>query len=216
MNYYTNTHDSPIDMRKHACRWPLRDGIARFGTVLELSMPRCFLRPTISLIIALLLPVSGSGDVQSVTQSLAANILAYGKLSLPASVTLRAADTRFGGSLSGSLIVSYWARTSDAGSGSVSVQASSEFSPAGGPSISSVTYLCSGATLGTSCSGTQNLTTSSQTPLVSLPTGACTGGGGVCSTQEPNTVLLNLSAPDKPHYKTGTYSALITFTISTI
>jgi len=49
-----------------------------------------------------------------------------------------------------------------------------------------------------------------------LPTGACTGGGSSCSTAEPNTVLLTLSAPDKPHYKTGTYSAQITFTISTL
>ena len=173
-------------------------------------------RGLIRILFAFALPVSGIGDIQSTTQTLSANVGPNGKLSLPPNVTLRSADTHFGGTLSGTLTVSYWARTSDGGSGSVTVQASSEFSPTGGPSIANVTYLCSGATLGTGCSGTQTLATSTQTPLVSIPGGACTGGGAGCSTQEPNTVLLTLSTPNRPRYKTGTYSALITFTISTL
>jgi hypothetical protein len=167
-------------------------------------------------LLAFALPVIGVGDIQSTTQTLSVNVAPYGKLSLPPNVNLRAADTHFGGSLYGSLTVSYWARTSGGASSSVTVQANSEFAPTGGPLIANVTYLCSGATLGTGCSGAQTLATSTQTPLVSIPGGACTGGGAACSTQEPNTVLLTLSAPNKPHYKTGTYSALITFTISTI
>jgi hypothetical protein len=169
-----------------------------------------------SFVLAFALPVSGIGDIQSTTQTIAVNVAPNGKLSLPSNVNLQSADTRFGGNLSGTLTVSYWARTSDGGGGSVTVQAGSEFMPAGGPSVSSVTYLCSGATLGTGCSGSHTLATSTQTPLVSLPGGACTGGGSVCSTQEPNTVLLSLSAPNNPQYKTGSYSALITFTISTL
>jgi hypothetical protein len=167
-------------------------------------------------LLAFVLPVTGLGDIQSTSQTLSVNVVPSGKVSLPPNVNLRSVDTRFGGKLSGTLTVSYWARTSSGGSGSVTVQANSEFSPTGGPSIANVTYLCSGATLGTGCSGTQTLATSTQTPLVSIPGGVCTGGGAACSTQEPNTVLLTLSAPDSPHYKTGTYSALITFTISTI
>jgi hypothetical protein len=173
-------------------------------------------RSHLRILMTFAIPISGIADIQSVTQTLSANVAPYGKLAVPASVTMRSADSRFGGSLSGSLLVSYWARTSDGGSGSITVQAASDFTPAGGPSISSVTYVCSGATLGTGCSGPQSLATSTQSPLVSIPGGVCTGGGGVCSSQDPNTVLINLSAPDKPHYKTGTYSALITFTISTI
>jgi hypothetical protein len=176
-----------------------------------------FTRPVLaSVFLSFALPIRGIGDIQSTTQTVSVDVAPSGKLSLPPSVNLRSTDTRFGGNLSGTLAVSYWARTSAGGGGSVTVQAGSEFSPAGGPSVSSVTYLCSGATLGTGCSGSQTLATSVQTPLVSLPGGACTGGGNVCTTQEPNTVLLTLSAPNKPHYKTGTYSALITFTISTL
>lgn len=161
------------------------------------------------------LPASGIGDIQTTTQTLSASVSPAGKLSLPSSVTLTGSNTRFG-NFSGTLLVSYWARTSDGGNGSVAVQASSEFSPAGGPTAASVTYYCTGATLGTGCSGTQTIQTTSQTPVVSLPGAACTGGGGACSSQEPNTVQLQFALANKPHYKTGTYSVQLTFTISTI
>jgi hypothetical protein len=173
-------------------------------------------RKLAGVLLTLGVPISGIADIQSTTQTISVDVVPSGKLSLPPSVTLQSANTHFGATLSGTWTVSYWARTSDGGGGSLTVQAGSEFSPAGGPSASSVTYLCSGATLGTGCSGIQSLSTSTQSPVVSLPGGICTGGGTVCSTQEPNTVLLTLSAPDKPQYKTGTYSALITFTISTL
>jgi hypothetical protein len=178
-----------------------------------MELSRCGLA---GLLLTFGLPVCGVGDMQSTTQTMSANIEPSGKLSIPSNVTLRSADTHFGGGLSGTLTVSYWARTSTGGSGSVTVEATSEFSPSGGPMVASVTYLCSGATLGTGCSGANTLATSTQTPVVILPGGACTGGGTACSSQEPNTVLLTLSALNKPHYKTGTYSALISFTISTI
>jgi hypothetical protein len=168
------------------------------------------------LMLAFVLPATGIGDMQSTTQTMTANVSPYGKLSLPATVTLQSGDTRFGGNLAGSLTVSYWARTSASGGGSVTVQASSDFSPAGGPSVSGVTYLCSGATLGSACSGSQTLSTSVQTSLLSLPGGACTGGGSSCSSQAPNTILLSLSALNKASYKTGAYSTQITFTISTM
>jgi hypothetical protein len=166
-------------------------------------------------LLLLLLPSVGIGDIQSTTQILSANIKAVGKLTVPASIDLRSSDTRFG-NLTGNSTLSYWARTSDGGGGSVTVQANSDFLPSGGPTASAVIYSCSGATLGTACSGTQTLATASQTSLVLLPGGACTGGSGYCSTQDPNTVLLAFTVPSKPHYKTGTYSAQITFTISTM
>jgi hypothetical protein len=185
--------------------------------ILRVTGSKCKCRAAAKqVLLAFLLPVIAMSDMQTATQTMSADILPYGKVSLPSNVTLRAADSRFGENLTGSLTVSYWARTSTAGGGSLTVQASSDFSPSGGPSISDVTYLCSGATLGAGCSGNQALATSTQTAAVVLPAGVCTGGGGACSTAEPNTVLLTLSAPDKPHYKTGAYSAQITFTISTL
>jgi hypothetical protein len=168
-----------------------------------------------SLALVLLMPTCGFGDTQTTTQTLAVTVSPYGKVSIPANVDLRSSNTRFG-SFTGTLTVSYWARTSDGGSGSVTIQANSDFSPSGGPSVSTVSYSCSGATLGTGCSGTQALATTTQTSLVFLPGGVCTGGGGACSAQEPNSVLLTFSSSSKPQYKTGTYSAQITLTISTM
>ena len=168
------------------------------------------------LIFIFALPAAGVGDIQSTTQMLTADVSPYGKLSLPGTVSLLSGGTQFATDLTGSLTVSYWARTSAAGGGSVTVEANSDFSPSGGPSIDSVSYLCSAATLGSGCSGSQTLSASAQTPLVSLPGGVCTGGSGACSTQTPNTVLVTLSGLNKPQYKTGTYSTQITFTISTM
>ncbi|HUQ94017.1 MAG TPA: hypothetical protein VM120_20220 [Bryobacteraceae bacterium] len=163
----------------------------------------------------LLLPIPGAGDIQTTAQTLSATISPAGKLSVPAGMTLSGSNTRFG-SFAGEMLVSYWARTQGGGGGSVTVQATSEFAPAGGPIVATVTYSCAGATLGTGCSGSQTLQTGSQTSVLSLPGGVCTGGGGACSAQDPNTVQLQFSAPNKPQYKTGTYSAQITFTISTV
>ena len=168
------------------------------------------------ILLPVLLPLVAWSDIQTTTQSLSVNVSPYGELSLPASVTLLATGSQFAGNLAGTVTVSYWARTSIASGSSLTVEASSSFSPPGGPSIGDVSYLCSGATLGAACSGSQAIATSTQTAVVTLPSCACTGGGGACSTAEPNTVLLTLSAPDKPGYKTGTYSAQITFTISTL
>lgn len=162
----------------------------------------------------LLLPVSVIGDIQTTTQTLAANVAAHGKISVPGSVSLRASDSKFGG-FTGSVTVSYWARTSIAAGSSITVQAT-DFSPAGGPSAGTVSYSCSGATLGTGCSGPQALSIATETMLVSLPGSACTGGGGACSSDDPNTVLMTFALPSQPHYKTGNYSAQIMFTISTM
>jgi len=168
----------------------------------------------LALALLLLLPLSGIGDILTTSQTLVANVGANGKISVPASVSLRPLDTRFGG-FSGSLTVNYWSRTSSAGGSSITVQAT-DFSPAGGPATGSVSYTCSGATLGAACSGAQALSTGTQTLVVSLPSSACTGGGGACSSDDPNTVLMNFALPSQPHYKTGSYSAQLMFTISTM
>lgn len=163
----------------------------------------------------LLIPFQSTGEIATTTQTLAAAVSPAGRISVPASASLTASSSRFG-VFSGSLLVSYWARTSDGGSGSIAVQANSEFSPSGGPAASAVLYTCSDASLGAGCSGTHAIQTTSQTPVVSLPGAACTGGGGSCSSQDPNTVQLQFTLPDKPSYQTGAYTLQLTFTISSL
>ena len=171
---------------------------------------------TIRFVVLLLtLPTAGIADTQMTTQTLAASISPAGKLSVPVNVTLTNSTTRFG-DFSGGFSVSYWARTSAGGAGSVTVQAGSAFSPPTGPAVTQVTYICGGATLGTGCSGTQTIQTATQTPVVTIPGSVCTGGGGSCSSAVPNTVQMQFNLANKPSFKTGAYSMQLTFTVSTL
>ena len=154
----------------------------------------------------------------TVTQTLSANLAAIGKLSVPASIVLTATGSAFS-SYAGSLTVNYRVRSTPSGSGgSVTLKSSADFSPAGGPSVSSnkFKYTCSGATLGTACSGTQTVSLSSATNFLTIPLSACTGGGSPCSTANPNSVSAGFSLANDPGYKTGSYTATITFTISSL
>ena len=169
----------------------------------------------------LLLPITSLAQ-NTVIQTLNADIVPLGGLfTLNSRLALTKTDTTFR-SFMGAMTLSYRARTGEfTGQGSITVKATSDFSPSGGPSIASppnssdkLTYTCSGATLGVSCGGVQTLSTTAATTVVSMGASACTGGGSPCSTANPNTANITLILPDDPKYKTGSYSATLTFTIS--
>ena len=173
-----------------------------------------FARAAAMLILA---PLFLPGATGTTTQTLSASISAIGKVSVPVSVTLTTAGTTFV-AYSGALTVSYKARTTaSTGSGSLTMQSTADFSPAGGPSIASgqLTYTCGAASLGTGCSGPLTVS-AAQTNVVTLAASECTGGGGSCSATNPNTVQTTFTLSNNPAYKTGTYSATLTFTISAI
>lgn len=173
-------------------------------------------QPWLALVAMAATPVCTSlASTATATQSLNALIYPIAKLSVPATVALSAGATRFS-SFTGSAAVSYRLRTTPSGGGNITLQVTSDFTPAGGPSAGSgaLTYTCAGATIGTSCSGTQTASTTVQTPVLTLPASACTGGGGACSSQDPNSVTLSFNVPDDPGYATGSYSARLTFVIS--
>ena len=163
-------------------------------------------------------PVFLLGATGSTIQTLSASINAIGKVSVPVSVTLTTAGTTFV-AYSGALTVSYKARTTAGGGshGSLTMQSTADFSPAGGPSIASgqLTYTCGAASLGVGCSGPLTVS-AAQTNVVTLGASECTGGGGSCSAATSNTVQTTFTLSNNPAYKTGTYSATLTFTISAI
>jgi len=163
-----------------------------------------------------LLAGSGSfGASATATQTLSAALSPIAKLSVPLSLTATQGSQKFS-PFTGSLPITYRVRTTPTGGGTLTVQVTSDFAPAGGPSAASgaLTFTCGSATIGTPCSGTQTATTSSQTPVLTLPASACTGGGGACSGSDPNSVTVTFTLVDNPAYSTGTYSAGITFVIS--
>lgn len=166
--------------------------------------------------VGVLVTLAAQAATSTTTQSISIQISPYSKLSVPGTLTLVMGGTAFQ-TFSGTSTVSYKARTAPGGSGTVTVQATSDFSPSGGPSVTAgaITYTCGAAGLGTQCSGSQTLSTSSQTTVVTLPASACTGGGGSCSASNPNTVSVTFTSADTPSLKTGSYTAQFTFTIST-
>jgi hypothetical protein len=181
------------------------------------------LAPLVAVVALLVAPVCSQAQTPLGTQTLYLTLQNAVNLTVsPTTVSLTHTGTTFSNYTSASSItVSYWIRTTPStGSGNVQVQAA-EFTPtgAGGPVIGSsggpLTYTCSGATLGTNCSGNQTLSITTQTPVVtSIPAGACTGGGGNCSSAIPNTVSTSFTLTNNPAYKTGSYSSVLTFTIS--
>jgi hypothetical protein len=170
----------------------------------------------------LLAPIRLEAATLTTTQTLQAVISPQGGLfSFPNSVTLAKTGTTFN-NFTGSLAVSYRARTTQStGAGTITVRATADFAPAHGPSIASppsvgdaLKYTCSGASLGTNCSGTQTVSTTASTNVVTLSASECTGGGGSCSSTDPNTVTVSFTLTNDPKYKTGSYSATLTITIS--
>jgi len=181
-------------------------------------MRLALLMTVLALLVA---PVGSRAQTTLGTQTLSLTLDAAGLLyGFPDTVTLSKTGTVFS-AYTGILSIQFRARTSSSGSSSVTVKATADFSPAGGPSIASpptagdaLTYTCGAATLGSNCSGTQTVSTTASTNVVSMGASTCTGGGAPCSTADPNTVNVNFSLTNDPKYKTGSYAATLTFTIS--
>jgi hypothetical protein len=189
----------------------LRSGALRFRLV-----------PLVAWGALLLAPSRLQAATATTTETLQAVISPEGGLfSFSNSVTLTKTGTVFN-NFTGSLSIQYRERTTQTtGSGTITLKATADFTPTGGPSIASppstgdaLTYTCSGATLGTNCSGTQTVSTTASTNVVTFAASECTGGGGSCSSSSPNTMTLSFTLTDDPKYATGSYSATLTFTIS--
>ena len=151
------------------------------------------------------------------TQTLSVNVSAIGKLSVvQSSISLTHAGTTFA-DFTGAESVQYKIRTTiSTGSASFTVNATADFAPANGPSVanSDLKYTCSGASLGTACSGTQTMKTSASTNVLTVGAGQCVGTG--CAGPDPSSVTVNLDLVNSPTFQTGSYSATLTFSISAL
>src|SRR5436189_6273595 len=136
------------------------------------------LRGALALALAVsAIPSEAPAVTLTATQSLTATLSPIGKVSVASTATLTTTGSLVPYTLA--LPVNFRVRTTPGGSGSITVQGTSNFTPAGGPLISAgnLTYTCSGATLGTACAGTQTISLGSATPVLTIPASACTGGG---------------------------------------
>lgn len=170
-------------------------------------------------------PVCSEALAYTATQFLTAKIVPLGGLFTitPSPVTLTSAGTVFTNYTSSAATIQYRVRTTQTtGSGNITIRATTDFPCAsGGPCIAvpptagdKLTYTCSGVGLGSCVSGT--VSTASATNLITIPASSCTGGGGSCSGSSPNTVNVNFALTNDPKYKTGAYTATLTFTITAL
>ncbi len=95
-----------------------------------------------------------------------------------------------------------------AGGGSITLEVTADFSPAGGPSVATdaLTYTCTAAS-GTACSSAQTASTGAGTPVVTL-------GANAHSSSTGDAGSTDWSLPNDPRFAPGTYSATVTYTIA--
>ena len=130
------------------------------------------------------------------------------------STPLTASGSNFN-QFTGSTAMTYFVRTTTMGGGGfITVKVTSDFSPAGGPSVASpltaadaLTYTCTVVSPGTACTGAQIASTGSQTNVATFGTNVHTNSTG-------STASVGWTLANDPNYKTGTYNATMTFTIS--
>jgi hypothetical protein len=116
----------------------------------------------------------------------------------------------------GTTTATYLIRTTQSGgSGTITLKVTTDFSPANGPSVATpptagdaLKYTCGGASPATPCTGTQTASTSTSTPLVTF------GADAHTTTTSGSTATASWTLTNDPVYKTGTYTATVTFTIA--
>lgn len=117
----------------------------------------------------------------------------------------------------GTSTLTYFIRTTS--SGSITLKVTTDFSPVGGPSVATpptagdaLAYICTVANPGnngtaTPCSGSLTSSTSSATSVGTFSADARSLLAG-------NSASVAWTLTNDPKYKTGSYSAIVTFTIS--
>jgi hypothetical protein len=129
--------------------------------------------------------------------------------------TLSATGTTFNANYTGSTSLSYKVRTTKVGgSGTITLKITTDFSPAGRPSVRTpptagdiLAYTCTLTAPGTACSGSQTSSTSVGTPVGTF-------GADAKSASSGNGGSVAWTLTNDPQYSTGTYTATVTFTIS--
>ncbi len=132
-----------------------------------------------------------------------------------ASTSLATSGTIFN-NYTGTTNFNYKIRTTKVGgTGTVTLQVTSDFSPAGGPSVATpptagdnLTYACTVASPGTACTGSQTASTTAATSVATFGANAHSAAAGT-SGNSVSWTLVN-----DPVYQTGAYSSTVTFTIS--
>ena len=175
-----------------------------------------FKKLTMVVMSATLLTVAAQAQFNTTgTTSVSVTVAAEASLQVnTATTTLANVGTIFN-AYTGTTNFTYKVRTTKTGgSGTITLEVTSDFSPANGPSVATpptagdaMTYTCTVSAPGTGCTGSVTSSTASATSVATFGTNAHSASAG-------NTGSVAWSLTDDPTYQTGAYSATVTFTIS--
>ena len=149
------------------------------------------------------------------TTTVSVTVGAEASLSITTSATALATSGSLFSNYTGSTDLAYKIRTTQStGTGSIVLQITSDFNGTGGPKVASppspgdaLTYNCSVASSGTACSAGQTASTTATTSVATF-------GADAHSIKAGDTGAVSWTLTNDPAYKTGSYSATATFTIS--
>ena len=145
----------------------------------------------------------------SATSTLGVNVSAEATITVNSSPTLSKGGTEFE-SYTGNTTFTYKVRTTDAeGSGSVTALVTTEFEVGSAITTADLSHVVSGAGVGTKNSDPTVASASSATNIMTFGTNAHSGDSG-----DSATIAWTLA--DRPTYKTGSYSTVVTLTITSL
>jgi len=167
-------------------------------------------------------PLAAEAQLGNTTGTTTLNVTvgAEAGLTVAATPNLTSVGTNFT-SYTGSTALTYFVRTSQAtGAGSITAKVTADFTPAGGPSVATpptagdaLTYTSSGTIPGNNGTGAVMAFTN-VTASTSAQTNVATFGADNRSLGTGNSSTVAWTLTNDPKYKTGAYSATVTFTIS--
>ena len=173
-------------------------------------------------VIALLFTTSFAyGQAGTGTTTVSVTVAAEAALTVSTGTTTLT-TTGFFANYTGTTNLTYYIRTTQtSGSGSLVLEVTTDFTgcSTGGPCVATpptsgdaLGYTCTVATPGnsgsaTACTGTVNASTTAQTSVGTFAAGSS-------SLKAGNSASVAWALTDDPKYKTGTYTATVTFTIS--
>ena len=168
-----------------------------------------------ALVPALLIGLSGTIYAQTTgTTNMSITILPEASIVINTATTSLTAATPFA-TFTGTTSFTYKIRTTTAaGNGTIQLEVTTDFAPANGPSVASpptasdhLQYTCTVASPGTACSSTVTASTSALTSVGTFGADAHSAAAG-------NAGSVAWTLTNDPNYKVGSYTAVVTFTIS--
>ncbi len=176
---------------------------------------------TTALLVCAMLVFAGAANAQfsnTGTTTLSLNVRSEASLSITDTTTALAnSGAIFGTDFTGSTAFLYKIRTGkQSGTGQIQLQVTSDFSPAGGPSVGTpptigdtLSYTCTMSAPGAGCTGSVDSATGAQTSVATFVADAKSAKAG-------NAGSVAWTLTNDPMYSTGSYTATVTFAISAI